>query len=281
MSVLRQACNSCVPAPQYAELAPSAALAPWVACYWSIRAADALPMRNRVLPDGCADVIVDLTADSQPIVVGAMRTAAVVPLAGCVDLFGVRFWPGRALPFLDIPLSELTDGRIPLDAIWGDDAAAFADAFAAGTPTARAACVERILCRRLGSTTLDNCEGDEALATRAVRLLERVDGRVGVRALATALGAGERQLERAFDRSVGLSPKVFGRVLRFRRAVREIQCGIDGRVPAWTDVAFGAGYADQSHLIREFKSLAGLTPAQYVVERCGVGFVQYDDSDLA
>lgn len=240
-------------------------------------------MRNRVLPDGCADVIIDLIADPQPIVVGAMRTAAVFPLAGCVDLFGVRFRPGRALPFFDVPLSELTDDRVPLGTLWGDDAAAFPDTFAAGTLTARAACVERILRHRLGSGagTLDSCGRDEALATRAVRLLERADGRVGVRAVATALGANERQLERAFNRSVGLSPKVFGRVLRFRRAVRQIQRGIDGRVPAWTAVAFGAGYADQSHLIREFKSLAGVTPTQYVVERYGVGFVQYDDGDPA
>ena len=46
--------------------------------------------------------------------------------------------------------------------------------------------------------------------------------------------------------------------------------------PTWSGIAALAGYADQSHLIREFKALAGLTPARWAAERRGVGFVQSD-----
>jgi AraC-like DNA-binding protein len=87
---------------------------------------------------------------------------------------------------------------------------------------------------------------------------------------------GERRLQRAFDRSVGLSPKVLGRVLRLRQAVRRLESA--GRPLSWAGVAAAAGYADQAHLIREFRALAGVTPAAYVRERRAVGFVQYPET---
>lgn len=265
-------------AARYLEGAPGPALARWVECYWSIRATGAPPVGNRVLPDGCADIIVDLTGEPGAFVVGAMRTAAVVPLAGTVELFGIRFRPGAALPFLDAPLSELTDSRVPLDALWGSGAAGtLADAIASTGPDGRVALVERALLRRLGGRPLEE-RGDERLAADAVRLMSGGRGGITVRRIALALGVGERRLERAFDRSVGVAPKFLSRVLRFRDAVRSIERRTGGAAPvAWSEVAYQAGYADQSHLIREFRALAGVTPVQLARERSSVAFVQDDE----
>jgi AraC-like DNA-binding protein len=114
------------------------------------------------------------------------------------------------------------------------------------------------------------------MVTEAVKLLRRARGGVGIGQVAAALGVGQRRLERAFDRSVGLSPKALARVLRFRRALGDLGRPHDARsAPLWASLALGAGYADQSHFIREFKALAGLTPSRYLAERRGVGFVQY------
>jgi AraC-like DNA-binding protein len=259
---------------RYTELAPTAALAPWVACFWSIRGTGAGGLVNRVLPDGCADVIVGVDDEPRPVVVGAMRTAVVVPIAGAVDLFGVRFRPGGALPFLDAPLGELTDRRLLLDELWGRSAEQLEDACQPGPLESRAARAERALLDRLRHQGR-GWERDVELVARAVALLRRARGGVGVREVAAALGIGERRLERGFNRVVGLSPKVLGRVLRLRQAVRQIDTR-GGEAPAhWASVAFGAGYADQSHLIREFKALAGVTPARFAAERQAVGFVQY------
>ena len=257
--------------PCYAEEAPSAALAPWVACYWTMHARDASPVTSRVLPDGCADVIVDLSARPDPYVVGTMRRALVVPFAGRVDMFGVRFRPGGALPFLGASLAELCDRRVPLDALWGGVAGELADALASAAPGERAASVERVLRRRAREP-----RPEEVAVARAVALLRRARGGARVRDVAAALGVGERWLERAFDRCVGLSPKMLARVLRFRHAVRRIERR-DGEGDTWAGVAFAAGYADQPHLIREFRELAGATPAEYAAEHRRVGFVQYGD----
>lgn len=95
--------------------------------------------------------------------------------------------------------------------------------------------------------------------------------------LVAALGLLRERSSGRVQYAVGLSPKTLGRALRFRHAVREIErVRAGGRVPVtWTAIAFAAGYADQSHLIREFNELAGVTPARYMAERRDVGFVQY------
>jgi AraC-like DNA-binding protein len=181
-------------------------------------------------------------------------------------MFGVRFQPGGALPFLDTPLNELTDRLVPLDALWGRLAGTLYEALAGAAPDERVTLVEKILVERLRTT-----RADAVLAVRAAALFQRARGGVGVREVAASLGVGERRLERVFDRCVGLTPKGLARVARFAQAVRRIEQGTD----SWTEVAFGAGYADQAHFIREFRSLAGLTPTAFVRERRGVGIVQY------
>ena len=265
--------------PRYLELPPGPALAPWVACYWAIRADRAAGTPNRVMPDGCADLIVGVSGSAEPLVVGTMRAARVVPLSGPVDLFGVRFRPGCALPFLDTPLDGLTDTRVPLEALWGQGSQAVAQALAPAAPEIRAQRVERLLQSRLGAILAPRSGSDEALAARAIHLMRRTRGGLGVAAVAALLGVGERRLQRAFDRSVGLGPKMLGRVLRFRRALREIERGGFHPGPiGWTALALAAGYADQPHFIREFKALAGLTPARYAAERRTVGFIQYEEA---
>ena len=256
----------------YRECPPGEALAAWVERFWTIRGEcdDALP--NRVLPDGCADVIVDLSSSPHAFVAGPMRAAAVVPLAGHVDLFGVRFRPGAALAFLDAPLAELTDRDVPLEALWGSLAGALESALAQAPVAARVALAERILLARLEAA---RGAGREAQAVgHAIALLRRSRGGAGVRDVAAALGVGERWLERAFDRHVGYGPKMLARVVRLQHAVRLLEAGPP---LSWSALAYDAGYADQAHLVREFRALAGLTPGAFAAERLGVGFVQYED----
>jgi len=258
-------------APRYVEVPPSRALAPWIECFWSIRAGPGPAPVNRVLPDGCADLIVGVDGAPGAMVVGTMRSALVVPLAA--RLVGVRFHPGAALRIFDAPLAQLTDRRVPLELLWGRAAEALAVALERAVTAEGASRAERVLAQRLGRGT-SRAAGDEALARRAVALLRRARGSVGVREVAAALGVGERRLERAFDRSVGVGPKVLGRVLRFRQAIRRLDDARNARHSQWAVVAATAGYADQAHLIREFKALAGITPTAYLREQRAVGFVQ-------
>jgi AraC-like DNA-binding protein len=256
---------------RYAETRPHSSLAPYVACYWSITATDAPAATDRILPDGCADIIVDLAAEPYAFVVGTMSTALLAPRASRVDLFGIRFRPGGALPFLNVPLREVTDQRVALDALWGTAASVLAECLAGCPVGDRARTAEQILLGRRMRVA-----SEDGIVPRAVDLFRRARGGVAVRDVAAALGVGERRLVRAFDRCVGLSPKGFARVMRFREIFRQLEHG----APAWTRIAGDAGYADQPHMIREFQALAGISPTQYVAERAGVRFVQ-DDGQVA
>src|SRR5687767_8697471 len=155
----------------YTEIAPCAALAPWVECYWSIRTGDAPAIPNRVLPDGCSDIIIGVPGFRGPIAVGTMRTAEVFQLPEGADLFGIRFHAGCARPFIGVPLEEITDRRVPLDDIRRDDMADLAGVAA----DARMTLADRMLSDRL-RRWLRASPRDEPLARRAVALLRRARG---------------------------------------------------------------------------------------------------------
>src|SRR5688500_18834358 len=189
---------------RYTELAPAPALAPWVECYWMMHGTGPRSVPNRVLPDGCADIILGLADAPGPVVVGTMQAAAVFSPQGPVSYFGVRFRPGCALPFLDVPLREITDRRVPLDTLWGRAAELLTDVPASERRVRmEAALRERLRRWKVGARS------DEALIARAIGLMRQARGGASIGGVAAALGIGERRLERAFDRSVGVAPKVF------------------------------------------------------------------------
>jgi transcriptional regulator GlxA family with amidase domain len=86
-------------------------------------------------------------------------------------------------------------------------------------------------------------------------------GALPVRALAADVGLGERRLERAFHARVGVPPKLLARIVRFRAACRGLARG-----SAQAEVAHACGYADQSHLLRDFHDFAGTTPGRLLAE---------------
>lgn len=228
-----------------------------VACYWSIRCV--LPPADvhddAVVPDACLDFLFDLAGDAADLV-GTMTRPLPVARGGTMDLLGVRFRPGAIPSFVDLPADEVTDGVVPLDRLWGSDAAELADRLreARGT-AARVALLDRMLLARLSE------RGDpDAVTLAAAGLLERSGGRMRVDDLARATGMGARQLERRFLAAVGISPKTASRVVRFQVALARLHAepGV-----SLTRVALLAGYHDQAHLTRDFGALAGETPGAY------------------
>jgi hypothetical protein len=96
----------------YRESPPSPRLHGLVAAYWGVDSAvDGELAAQRILPDGCADLICDFACASPHMRwVGTMTCAIEVQACGRQDLFGIRFAPGGLFPLLGAPLSLLTDG---------------------------------------------------------------------------------------------------------------------------------------------------------------------------
>jgi hypothetical protein len=124
------------PTGAYVEYAPPASLAPHVGCFWSRTAsydAAGAPRTHRVLPDGCVDIVVDLAAPASPapdssvsltaLAVGAMTGPLILTDDANTSFLGVRFRPGVAGVLFGIPVSELTDERVPLADVWPESEA--------------------------------------------------------------------------------------------------------------------------------------------------------------
>lgn len=102
-----------------------------------------------------------------------------------------------------------------------------------------------------------------AEVAHAWRRLAATDGLLAVAALAAEVGWSRRHLGERFRAEIGLTPKVAARVLRFDRARRLLSAPVR---PGLAEIAAVAGYADQSHLTREWRDLAGCTPSTWIAE---------------
>jgi AraC-like DNA-binding protein len=236
---------------RYRELVPHPALRPFVDRFW-ISVDDAAPPARRILPDGCIDVLVDLGAQGPALVVGTMTSASVFAPRGPVRIAAVRFRPAGALPVLGVAARELTDGTFTCDEIgarwlaaapWGESA----DAAAA------VASLQRLLLGRLAPL-----KRPDPLVTHAVTSLFGPTP-PSIDALGRETGWSRQHLARAFQLHVGVSPKQLARVARLQRAVADLQ---RRRGDGLADTAVRLGYFDQAHMARDFRALAGLTPAE-------------------
>jgi AraC-like DNA-binding protein len=255
---------------RYAEQAPCPALRPYVEAYWTLDAG-AGTVGHRVLPDGCIDLLFE---GASARVIGPMTRAIVAPAAaGAAPLFGVRFHPGEAAPFLGIAAREVRDRAVLLEDVWGSGGRAIQEAAAsAATGEARVRAVERVLLARLFALPAAKSEDRAGARVRgSVAALRASAGRLGVEDLADRLGVGPRTLERLFDERVGLGPKLLARVVRFQRVVATLDgAGLAGGSASWSALAADLCFADQAHLVREVGELAGATPTELLRERRAV-----------
>jgi AraC-like DNA-binding protein len=245
-----------VNATAYEEQRPAPELRADVACTWVGRIGDTgVPYIDRVLPDGCVDIIWD---GSELFVAGP--DTGPVPFAPRPDtvFVGIRLRTGRAAPALGCPASALRDQRADLADLWGaGPTRALAQRLAdtAGTHAA-----VRLLESAIGDRMVDAAPPDRVIEGLVAVLSARPAPGPGlVSALAARLGVTERSLHRRCSSAVGYGPKTLDRVLRFRRA---LELGVSRPATSLGALAVSAGYADQAHFTRECRRLAGQTPSE-------------------
>ncbi len=262
-------------ANRYTEYTPCAPLRPYVECFWSWLSASPVPDTSFhcVLPDGCMDIVFNFGepwAGSSPsgelanfdksYVVGAMTRPLLVGLGNRAEFLGVRFRPGKAPAFLRLSADELTDRSTALDNLWGRTGKTL-EARLAELPNLqrKIAELEQELLRRLA---LDGKQDPRVEA--AVAFILRQRGTPSVQAVCAHAGISRQHLARQFAHYVGISPKLFCRVVRFQNIVERLR----GSGPVgWSATALELGFYDQAHMISDFKELAGLSPGQYRLSR--------------
>ncbi|MFD9942951.1 helix-turn-helix transcriptional regulator [Nonomuraea sp. NPDC059023] len=235
-------------------------LRPYVLGWAGFRAGEA-DLPSRMLPLNAATLIVDFTG-MDTIVTGPR--AAVTFSARSPWRHGVALGltPAGMSALTGVPLREVTGTTVRLEDLLGARAEELT-----GRLTAAAGWAERfgVLEERL-TAWLRPGTGRDELVMRAWSRLQDPAGPPTIAALAAELGVSRRHVELGFRRVVGLSPKTVARIARFQRTVDTWR-----RPRARLDTALACGYADQSHLAREIRAMAEMTPKQLFA------FVQYND----
>ncbi len=239
-----------------------ASLASTVDAFWRFESGG---KRERVLPDGCMDFVFELNS-AKARLVGAMSRAELIEPAVGTRYFGVRFLPGVAALLIDAHAVELTDSSAELSQ--------FLHASLRGLPEQVAATksdAERVrLLERFLNASQARQRTEDARVRAATTELRRAAGALRVGELAFRVGVSERQLERLFHERVGVRPKLFARVMRLQRTMTLLR---QRALPTQAALALEAGYADEPHLLRDFRELAAATPSEVAAEQ-HVGFVQ-------
>ncbi|MEV5311346.1 helix-turn-helix domain-containing protein [Streptomyces sp. NPDC052610] len=195
---------------------------------------------GRVLPDGC----MDLLWHEDRLLVAGPDTRAHIPDGPPALWAGIRFPPGVAPALLGVPAHELRDRRVDLTELRpaADVRRLRAHVRSAGDPTAG-------LEAAAAGLAADADPPDPLLR----HLVAALDAGRPVAATADELGLGARALHRRSLAAFGYGPKTLARVLRLQRALALARTGVP-----YAETAARAGFADQAHLARDVRELAGL-----------------------
>lgn len=189
------------------------------------------------------------------VVVGLVPGEVRMTARGSGDCLQIRLEPVVAAAVLDAS-TQLSGTVVAFEDVWGRHAGQVEDRLrAAPSWDARFAIVGEFLCRRLAS-----CRSVDPEVVHTWRRTSSSRGWVRVDSLADEVGWSRKRLWSRFRSQLGITPKRAARLVRFDHAARLLAAG---HAPA--DVAARSGYADQPHLHREARAIAGLTPAAVAV----------------
>ncbi len=257
----------------YRTYPPDPALARYIQCYWTLESeGPPVPARERIFPDGCMELVFhcgDLfkkyrnggIAHVQPrsFVHGQLTEFIEIEPTGKTGIFSVRFQPGGLRPFISPDISELTGLEVGLRELWNKDGEILEDRILnTRNDQQRIAVLESFLLTRLNEK-----KQPDSLIEHCLQSMLAGGGALPVQQLADELNITRRHLERKFLSTVGIRPKLLSRIIRFQHTLRLIE---SRQFTNLTMTAYGGGFYDQAHFIKDFKAFTGLNPGQYFSE---------------
>ena len=246
---------------------PAPELREFVQDYWFVQSHDTTLYREEFLhPTGGVGIILNygdvFSLDNQLVTAkmcldGANTFSRRLNFAGHVNAVGVRFKTAGAYPFFKMPIFEIIDHPYDLlDLQIPHIHNIYEQVYEATSIYKQAQLLNNWLLHLLNTNRIA-----DATVQGAIQHLQQSHGIKSVQAIGDQIGISTRQLQRQYKTQIGISPKHYARLLRVDHVRTVIKTQAN---PSFADVACQTGYYDQSHLIREFKSVVGMTPGAYV-----------------
>ena len=254
---------------------PGPPLDQFIELMWYCHGYKAAHSRDRMMPSGNTGLVLNLRENqcrvydrenparcrlsSGIVAVGPSTEYFIIDTAEQHSAMGVEFRPGGAFAILGSP-ADLRGLHVSLEDLWGRDAADLrAQVLEASTPEAKFRALERGLLARLSPARQAHPAVRFALGR-----FNTTPGGDAVASVTDAIGLSSRRFVEIFREQVGLNPKLYCRVRRFRRVLKAIGAG---QPVEWAEIALDAGYFDQAHFIHDFRSFSGISPSTYVASR--------------
>jgi AraC-like DNA-binding protein len=252
---------------------PGPRLSPFVKLLWaSDQAASPWSVaggRERVLPTGGMHLVFRLSDHplrlfndindpigyrvGHTIVGGARASFYVREISQPVSSVGAQLRPGAAELLFGVPAGELAGRHTPLQDLWGPSAVEARERLSeAGGLQRKLDVFEALLAARLPTV--------RGLHPAVAQALERFTTTADVRQAVKESGYSHRRFIALFQRGLGLTPKLYCRVLRFQEALEQVAAHTAASL---VEVALDVGYSDQAHFNREFREFAGVSPGEY------------------
>lgn len=251
---------------RYQEFEPPPDLRPFVRTIWTYAAPAPDPVVQRIAPDGCPELILDIGApyeeqgpdgvfrlQPQALFAGQMTRPLALRPVGAVELVAVRFEPDGARDWLGHPAAEATDRRLDMTARLAGVTAP------AGDPEAQVEVMVRLLQdqRRRNAWSIDPDVRAEVEAAGT-------DRPTSVRS-----PGEQRALQRRFRDRVGVPPRILRSIFRFRR-VFDHAAEPGPEALGWLEAGLEAGYFDQPQLARDFRRFLGCTATEWARDQVGL-----------
>jgi AraC-like DNA-binding protein len=260
----------------FATLIPPEPLSQLIESIWDWDAPAPSHRFERILPVANAGLIINLAEDETRVYDDAPGLACttfsgaaldaprhrsfVIDTAEQVRVMGVVFRCGAAAAFFRERMDTIANAHVDLDALVGQRSRGLRerllDAHDSPSRLAMLGAWVADIARRAAVTPV--------LIAHATGVLKRVPQVERIADACRDTGLSQRRFGSVFREHVGMSPKRYARLQRFRAVVDSIQRG--ARVE-WSRVAADCGFYDQPHLVREFREFAGMTPSAYVAAR--------------
>lgn len=241
----------------YREFLPVPKLQKFIHCYWQLKTTKKLKesFHYRVVADGCMDIFFELANPEKNYVMGFSTAYTEFPLEHTFNYIGIRFYPTGFPQIFNINASELTNRFESLNNVSPSVSGFIANHFEEMQTTQQIKMVlDNYFIDRVSSL---NMKSDTRLFG-AIEIILKAQGILKVEQ-DLDIGLSSRQLRRLFNFYVGGTAKTFSKVVRFQNILNAKPSTGSLRN---NKLFFDAGYYDQAHFIKEFKTLSGYTPAK-------------------
>lgn len=245
---------------------PAPLLAPYVKHYWLLKTVGDSAASERTVPTGMMSLIFhrenrllsiqDNELHPRVFLSGQEKTFADLQYNGQINMISVVFHPVGVRAFFPLPMNKTAGLHLTAGEMEDKDLLALEHSVTSTEDDRMCILlIEQFFLKRLTLLAEHNLKRIET----TIRLIN--SGATDIARLADAACLSPKQFNRIFSEHVGANPKEFSRTIRFQRALHILG---NNQQTSLTALAYECGYFDQSHMIKEFKTLSGYTPSEYL-----------------